>query len=83
MSNGSNPDDPEEHKAALRRIYQSVPALDPPQECSAMMRDVYEEVGLRGALSGLPRDSPAFRLYSERLAEFLGVSVAELDLSND
>lgn len=83
MSNARNPDDPEAAKAALRRVYQSVPALDPPQDWSEMMRDVYEEVGLRGVLSGLPRDSPEFRLYSERLAEFMGVTVDELELTNE
>jgi hypothetical protein len=48
-----------------------------------MTRSVYEEVGLRGALKGLSRDSPAFKLYSERLAEHMGVTVDELELTNE
>ena len=70
-----------------RRPYEACtgqsPPLDPPRDWSEITREVWEEVGLRGALSGLPRDSPELRLYSERLAEFLGVSVDELELANE
>lgn len=83
MSNTRNPDDPEAHKVALRRVYQSVPALDPPRDWSEVMRDVLDEMALPNALKGLPRESPEFKLYSERLAEFMGVIVVELELTNE
>jgi len=83
MSNTTDLNDPDEIRARLLSGYGSVPPLHPPRDWSEITRDVWEEVGLRGALSGLPRDSPEFTLYSERLAEFLGVSVDELELTNE
>ncbi len=83
MSHTTVPEDSDEIKAGLLNGFGSVPPLDPPKDWSELTRDVWEEVGLRGALSGLPGDSPAFRHYSERLAEFLGVNIADLELHNE
>jgi hypothetical protein len=83
MSNTTNPEDSKERKSRLLSGYASKPPLDPPKESSELTTEVWEEVDLRGALSGLSKDSPEFEQYSERLAEFLGVGVAELELQNE
>jgi hypothetical protein len=83
MSNTTNPEDSKERKASLLSGFASIPPLDPPKEWSELTKEAWEEVGLRGALSGLSKNSPEFEQYSERLAEFLGVGVAELELQHE
>jgi hypothetical protein len=75
MSNTTNPEDSKERKASLLSGFASIPPLDPPKEWGELTKEVWEEVGLRRALSGLSKDSPEFEQYSERLAEFLELAL--------
>ena len=83
MSNTTNSEDSDELSVGPLSGFGAFPSPDPPRDWDEITRDAREEAGLRGALSGLPKDSPAFTLFSERLAEFLGVSIAELELGNE